>query len=42
MVEKHPVAASASASAPTPAQYAAVLSIIAFFVLGVLTLVGVL
>ncbi|HSD02326.1 MAG TPA: hypothetical protein VLB81_08160 [Gaiellales bacterium] len=40
MVEKHPVAASASA--PTKAQYAAVLSIVAFFVLGVLTLVGVL
>lgn len=40
MVEKHPVAASVSA--PTTAQYAAVLSIIAFFVLGVLTLVGIL
>jgi hypothetical protein len=40
MVEKYPVAASASA--PTAAQYAAVLGIVAFFVLGVLTLVGVL
>jgi hypothetical protein len=40
MVEKHH--AAATASAPTAAQYAAVLGIIAFFVLGVLTLVGVL
>jgi hypothetical protein len=40
MVEKFP--AGTPASAPTMTQYAAVLSILAVFVLGVLTLVGIL
>jgi hypothetical protein len=38
MVDKHP----AGTPAPTMTQYAAVLSILAVFVLGVLTLVGIL
>jgi hypothetical protein len=40
MVEKHP--AAASGTAPTRAQYVAVLGIVALFLLAVLTLVGLL